>query len=112
MCARRPRLSGWKSGPLTIEELSGVGSTLYADRRPPVGLDGILRQRAWWGQGLLAAPLVKDAPGYLSEEPDLPGWMRVDELLRYTQAFYPRWDPQYAEQLREQSFLRRNRHRR
>src|SRR5271165_5556749 len=22
--------------------------------------------------------------GYLSEEPDLPGWMRVDELLRYT----------------------------
>src|SRR4051794_10499152 len=22
--------------------------------------------------------------GYLSEQPDLPGWMRVDELLRYT----------------------------
>src|SRR5882757_676241 len=40
--------------------------------------------------------------GYLSEQPDLPGWMRVDELLRYTQAFYPRWDAQYAEQLREQ----------
>jgi ABC-2 type transport system ATP-binding protein len=39
--------------------------------------------------------------GYLSEQPDLPGWMRVAELLRYTQAFYPRWDPQYAEQLRE-----------
>ena len=36
--------------------------------------------------------------GYLSEEPDLPGWMRVGELLRYTQAFYPRWDPTYAEQ--------------
>src|SRR6266581_1858152 len=30
--------------------------------------------------------------GYLSEENDLPGWMRVDELLRYTQAFYPHWD--------------------
>src|SRR5882762_4669974 len=29
--------------------------------------------------------------GYLSEEPDLPGWMRVDELLRYTKAFYPAW---------------------
>jgi ABC-2 type transport system ATP-binding protein len=28
--------------------------------------------------------------------------MRVDELLRYTQAFYPRWDTQYGEQLREQ----------
>jgi ABC-2 type transport system ATP-binding protein len=40
--------------------------------------------------------------GYLSEEPDLPGWMRVEELLRYTQAFYPRWDPAYAERLREQ----------
>src|SRR5688572_24261109 len=25
--------------------------------------------------------------GYLSEEPDLPGWMRVRELLRYVQAF-------------------------
>lgn len=40
--------------------------------------------------------------GYLSEQPDLPGWMRVDELLRYTRAFYPNWDMQYAEELREQ----------
>jgi ABC-2 type transport system ATP-binding protein len=39
--------------------------------------------------------------GYLSEQPDLPGWMRVDELLRYTQAFYPGWDRSYAEKLRE-----------
>jgi ABC-2 type transport system ATP-binding protein len=39
--------------------------------------------------------------GYLSEQPDLPGWMRVVELLRYMQAFYPRWDAQYADQLRE-----------
>ena len=38
--------------------------------------------------------------GYLSEENDLPGWMRVDELLRYTQAFYPRWDEGYADELR------------
>src|SRR5438876_507433 len=30
--------------------------------------------------------------GYLSEENDLPGWMRVAELMRYTQAFYPSWD--------------------
>src|SRR5581483_6740699 len=37
--------------------------------------------------------------GYLSEENDLPGWMRVDELLRYTRAFYPRWDAAYAEEL-------------
>jgi ABC-2 type transport system ATP-binding protein len=40
--------------------------------------------------------------GYLSEQPDLPGWMRVDELLRYTQAFYPNWDSQHADRLREQ----------
>jgi ABC-type multidrug transport system ATPase subunit len=40
--------------------------------------------------------------GYLSEQPDLPGWMRVDELLRYTQAFYPGWDAAYAEELRKQ----------
>src|SRR5688572_6147090 len=40
--------------------------------------------------------------GYLSEQPDLPDWLRVHEFLRYTQSFYPRWDFQYAEQLREQ----------
>src|SRR6478672_2752384 len=34
--------------------------------------------------------------GYLSEQPDLPGWMRVEELLRYTRAFYPKWDEAYA----------------
>ncbi|HUC85722.1 MAG TPA: ABC transporter ATP-binding protein [Candidatus Acidoferrales bacterium] len=40
--------------------------------------------------------------GYLSENRDLPGWMRVDELLRYTAAFYPGWDAAYAEELRRQ----------
>jgi ABC-2 type transport system ATP-binding protein len=39
--------------------------------------------------------------GYLSEEPELPGWMRVHELIRYVSAFYPRWDHAYAEQLRQ-----------
>jgi ABC-2 type transport system ATP-binding protein len=38
--------------------------------------------------------------GYLSEENDLPGWMRVDELIRYSRAFYPGWDDVYAEELR------------
>lgn len=38
--------------------------------------------------------------GYLSEENDIPGWMRVDELIRYTSAFYPGWDDGYAEDLR------------
>jgi ABC-2 type transport system ATP-binding protein len=39
--------------------------------------------------------------GYLSEERDLPDWMRVGELIRYTQAFFPNWDESYAEDLRE-----------
>src|SRR5216110_419605 len=39
--------------------------------------------------------------GYLSEENDLPGWMRVDELIRYSRAFRPTWDDDYAEELRQ-----------
>lgn len=39
--------------------------------------------------------------GYLSEDRDLPNWMRVGELMRYTQAFFPNWDDNYAEELRE-----------
>ncbi|HEX6177330.1 MAG TPA: ATP-binding cassette domain-containing protein, partial [Thermoanaerobaculia bacterium] len=38
--------------------------------------------------------------GYLSEENDLPGWMRVDELMRYSRAFHPGWDDAYASELR------------
>jgi ABC-2 type transport system ATP-binding protein len=40
--------------------------------------------------------------GYLSEDRDLPDWMRVAELLRYLAAFYPTWDDSYAEELRRQ----------
>jgi len=43
--------------------------------------------------------------GYLSEENDLPGWMRVDELIRYSRAFYPAWDDEYAEELRRRFAL-------
>jgi ABC-2 type transport system ATP-binding protein len=39
--------------------------------------------------------------GYLSEEKDLPDWMRVDELLHYNRAFYSSWDDRYAEELRQ-----------
>ena len=39
--------------------------------------------------------------GYLSEERDLPEWMRVDELMNYTQAFHPTWDASYARELLE-----------
>jgi ABC-2 type transport system ATP-binding protein len=40
--------------------------------------------------------------GYLSEDADLPVWMRVAELMRYSAAFYPTWDDAYAEQLRQE----------
>ena len=39
--------------------------------------------------------------GYLSEENDLPGWMRIGELIRYSRAFYPAWDDAYTEELRQ-----------
>ncbi|MDX1926059.1 MAG: ABC transporter ATP-binding protein [Pirellulaceae bacterium] len=39
--------------------------------------------------------------GYLSEDRNLPNWMRVRDLMRYTQAFYPGWDEKYAEELRD-----------
>ena len=51
-----------------------------------------------FGHDPVAEPVaVLGAIGYLSEQPDLPGWMRVEEFLRYTQAFYPNWDAAYAE---------------
>src|SRR5438046_2261198 len=43
--------------------------------------------------------------GYLSEEPELPAWMRIRDLLRYARAFYPGWDERYADQLRREFAL-------
>jgi len=54
-----------------------------------------------FGRDPVADPVaVLSRTGYLSEENDLPGWMRVDELMRYSRAFYPSWDDAYAEELR------------
>jgi ABC-2 type transport system ATP-binding protein len=55
-----------------------------------------------FGLDPVASPVaVLSRIGYLSEENDLPGWMSVDELIRYTRAFYPAWDDAYAEELRQ-----------
>jgi ABC-2 type transport system ATP-binding protein len=55
-----------------------------------------------FGRDPVADPVgVLSRIGYLSEENDLPDWMRVDELLRYSRAFYPDWDDAYADELRE-----------
>ena len=54
-----------------------------------------------FGHDPVADPVaVLSRIGYLSEEHDLPAWMTVDELVRYSRAFYPRWDDAYAEELR------------
>ena len=67
---------------------------------------GLLRAEAGsvrvFGLDPVADPVaVLSRIGYLSEENDIPGWMRVDELIRYSRAFYPEWDDPYAEELRE-----------
>lgn len=67
---------------------------------------GLLRAEAGtvrvFGLDPVADPVaVLSRIGYLSEDDDLPGWMRVDELIRYSCAFYPTWDDAYAEELRQ-----------
>ena len=39
--------------------------------------------------------------GYLSEDREMPTWMRVGELIRYRGAFFETWDASYAEGLRQ-----------
>lgn len=54
-----------------------------------------------FGRDPVADPVgVLGRIGCLSEDRDLPDWMRIDELMRYSQAFYPTWDEDYAEDLR------------
>ncbi|MBW7865521.1 MAG: ABC transporter ATP-binding protein [Candidatus Hydrogenedens sp.] len=55
-----------------------------------------------FGRDPVADPVgVLSRLGYLSEDRDLPHWMRVDELMGYSRAFYPAWDDAYAERLRK-----------
>lgn len=39
--------------------------------------------------------------GYLSEQRDLPAWMRIDQLMSYTRGFFPQWDQSFADELIE-----------
>jgi ABC-2 type transport system ATP-binding protein len=62
---------------------------------------GLLRAQSGvvrvFGRDPTAHPVeVLSRIGYLSENAELPGWMRVDELLRYSRSFYPTWDHEYA----------------
>jgi len=58
------------------------------------------------GHDPVSSPVeVLSQVGYLSEDRDLPGWMRVRDWIRYSEAFYPAWDAAYAERLRERFAL-------
>ncbi len=39
--------------------------------------------------------------GYLSEDRDMPDWMRIDQLMNFQSSFFPNWDHEYASQLVE-----------
>jgi len=55
-----------------------------------------------FGQDPVTSPeSVLSKIGYLSEEPEMPAWMTVKELLSYTSAFYPNWNDEYANGLVE-----------
>lgn len=58
--------------------------------------------RVFGSDPIAATVAVLARIGYLSENRDLPAWMRIDELLAYTKAFYPNWDDDYAARLRRQ----------
>jgi len=44
---------------------------------------------------------VRQAVGYLAEDQQMWGWMKVGELLRFMAPFYPGWDMKYAQELLE-----------
>jgi len=44
-------------------------------------------------------PGVLSRIGYLSENRELPEWIRVAELMAYIQAFFPQWDEAFAAEL-------------
>ena len=37
--------------------------------------------------------------GYMSEDRDVPSWMRVQEIIDFTKSFYTKWDSSYAAEL-------------
>ncbi len=42
---------------------------------------------------------IRRSVGYLAEDQDMWGWMKVAEILRFIAAFYPAWNWEYAQQL-------------
>ena len=93
-------LSMLRGGVYGLVGANGAGKTTLIKH-----ILGLLRAESGsvrvFGLDPVADPVaVLSRVGYLSEENDIPGWMRVDELIRYSRAFYPAWDDAYAEELR------------
>jgi len=89
-----------RGGVYGLVGANGAGKTTFI--RHVLGLlraqEGSVRV---FGLDPVADPVgVLSRVGYLSEDHDLPTWMRVDELLRYSRALHPAWDEAYAEELR------------
>lgn len=89
-----------RGGVYGLVGVNGAGKTTLIKH-----ILGLLRAESGsvriFGLDPVAEPVaVLSRIGYLSEENDLPGWMRVEELIRYQRAFYSGWDDAYAEELR------------
>lgn len=54
-------------------------------------------------------PAEKTRLGYVSENQQLPMWMRVDEFLAYCRRFYPNWDEAFCQELLTQFHLPKDR---
>src|SRR5215510_4157346 len=83
----------------TVVDVNDLSRSFGAKR----ALDGV-SFRATAGQVYGLDPVrepvgVLGRVGYLSEEREMPEWMRIDELMAYTQAFHPTWDASYAREL-------------
>lgn len=55
--------------------------------------------RVFGSDPVVQAESVLGKIGYLSEDREMPGWMRIHELMRFTQAFFPKWDEDFANDL-------------
>ncbi len=52
---------------------------------------------------------IKEQLGYVPQQPEALGWLRIDEMLDLLRPFYPRWDPAYVDAALERAGLPRDR---